>query len=168
MLNFIEKRVRLSREGFAARARDDPTGTEGNAAATGEGVTSTGDDAKVCLGVSFPTVGSCLALLFGVLPPLRGTIADAHSWPPLFSRTFCLHCFLVKPRGIDVGSDTEFSDSTTAPPSPSSSRGDATPDDTTNTGGDTQVCIWNVVSSRGTVMCVLCGVTGIAGDTIKY
>lgn len=38
----------------------------------------------------------------------------------------------------------------------------------TGTSDDTKVCIWNVVSSCGTVMCVLCGVTGLAGDTIKY
>ncbi|CBJ32726.1 conserved unknown protein [Ectocarpus siliculosus] len=34
----------------------------------------------------------------------------------------------VKPPNIDIGCDTEFSDSTTAPPSLSSSRGDVTPD----------------------------------------
>ncbi|CAN0166927.1 unnamed protein product [Ectocarpus sp. 8 AP-2014] len=42
------------------------------------------------------------------------------------------------PPGIDTGSDTEFSDSTTAPPSPISSRGDATPDCTTGTGDDAE------------------------------
>ncbi|CAN0416994.1 unnamed protein product [Ectocarpus sp. 12 AP-2014] len=34
----------------------------------------------------------------------------------------------VKPPNIDIGCDTEFSDSTTAPPSLSSSQGDVTPD----------------------------------------
>eukprot|EP00752_Nemacystus_decipiens_P006271 g5655.t1 len=45
----------------------------------------------------------------------------------------------VKPPGIDTGSDTEFSHSTTAPPSPSSSRGDATPEDATDTGDDAKL-----------------------------
>ena len=93
VLDFVEKRVRLSLEGFAARARDAPTGTEGDAAAMGEDATNTGDDTKVCLWVSFPTVGSRLALLFGVLTQPRRTIADAHPCPHLFSRTFCLHFF---------------------------------------------------------------------------
>ena len=48
---------------------------------------------------------------------------------PLISRVSCLHCFLTKPPDIDTGSDTEFPDSTTSPPSPSSSLGDETPDD---------------------------------------
>lgn len=53
--------------------------------------------------------------------------------------------------GSDTGSDTEFSDSTTVPPSPSSSRGDATLDDATSTGDDSEVCVQHAVSSRGVV-----------------
>ncbi|CAN0218654.1 unnamed protein product, partial [Scytosiphon promiscuus] len=47
-----------------------------------------------------------------------------------------------KPPGIDTGNDTDFSDSTTAPPSSISSRGDATPDCTTGTGDDAEACGW--------------------------
>lgn len=49
---------------------------------------------------------------------------------PPFSRIFGVHCLSVKPQDIDVGIDTA-SDQTTEPPSPTSSRGGATPQPST-------------------------------------